>query len=752
MLQKLSILMRVVLGFSLLLLALAALVMPIMLSDINDIIESAESHELRVQFNKIKDRVEAEERLAIAMSMLVANQQSIQQSLANDDRKAVENELHQAFLLLKENFALRQLQFHTPPATSWLRLHKLEKFGDDLSTFRFTVVKTNATQQPISGLESGVAGLGIRGVAPVMVNQSHWGSVEFGFALGQDFFETVKQDTGLDTGFILSQKGQNKTYAATWGAQQILTDQEISEVLAGNEFIGQMKLGNKPVAIYARSINDYSGNPLGVLVLLRDRQDYIAQHDSAFITLAVIIGVFLVFGAGVAFVISQSIAKPLRYITQSMQNISTGDGDLTQRLPVIGHNEITEISREFNTFIEGIEKLIEELMHAVATVSTSGSHLFDVSDRTLDLANQQMQETTEIATAMNEMTATAQDVARGAASSADVTQVADDEAQKGRGIVEDAVNSINTLATDVSSMNEVVKDVESRTQQINKILDVIGDIAEQTNLLALNAAIEAARAGEQGRGFSVVADEVRALAHRTQSSTAEISEMINALRDGTGKTVKVIAESQEQSELTVQSAARAGEALQQITKAMDDIRDMTAQIASAAEEQTQVSETINQSVNSIGNRAGETASGAADILMSASGIGEELRNLMRTIRKFKVSKNDVIELEIAKAAHQAWKMRLRAFIDNKIDIGNAVSSHDCDFGKWLDSEGKANYAHLSQMSNIVKWHEEMHDEIKRVIEAKNNHNELSAEQSYRRITDLSAQLEHALNEVIRQVR
>ena len=301
-------------------------------------------------------------------------------------------------------------------------------------------------------------------------------------------------------------------------------------------------------------------------------------------------------------------------------------------------------------------------------------------------------------------------------------------------------------------MNEVVKDVESRTQQINKILDVIGDIAEQTNLLALNAAIEAARAGEQGRGFSVVADEVRALAHRTQSSTAEISEMINALRDGTGKTVKVIAESQEQSELTVQSAARAGEALQQITKAMDDIRDMTAQIASAAEEQTQVSETINQSVNSIGNRAGETASGAADILMSASGIGEELRNLMRTIRKFKVSKNDVIELEIAKAAHQAWKMRLRAFIDNKIDIGNAVSSHDCDFGKWLDSEGKANYAHLSQMSNIVKWHEEMHDEIKRVIEAKNNHNELSAEQSYRRITDLSAQLEHALDEVIRQVR
>jgi methyl-accepting chemotaxis protein len=656
MLNHLSIRMRVIGGFCLLLLLVALLVLPAVMRDFKNLIHSAEERELKVQFDKILERIESERRLAMAMATLVANQPTVEDALAAGARDRLLAELEAAFTRLQTEFGLRQLQFHTPPAISWLRVHQPGKYGDDLSGFRRTVVETNRSREAVSGVEQGVAGLGIRGMVPLHVDGRHWGSVEFGFSLGQPFFDQIKQDTGLDVALILNNEGQQSLFASTWGEQALLAPEVFQRALQGE---GQMEVGElagSPVAIYASQLNDFSGQAIGVLSLAMDRSSYISAYDRAFYELLMIIGAFLLLGVLIALYISRSVAKPLKQITAAMKNISSGDGDLTQRLPVSGKNELTDIANEFNYFISRIEVLIQELMRSVASVSSSGSHLFDISDHTQDLANRQQRETTEIATAMNEMTATAQEVARSAASSAEVTQKADQEARIGRQVVTDAIDAINSLAADVASMRDVIRDVEARSEKINTILDVIRDIADQTNLLALNAAIEAARAGEQGRGFSVVADEVRALAHRTQSSTAEINEMITALKEGTGRTVQVIEASQEQSEQTVSTAARAGEALQAITRGMDEIRDMTAQIASAAEQQTQVSETINASVERVGTGAEETSVGAADILVSAAGIGTELSQLMRVIRKFKVTQNDVIELEVAKAAHQAWKM------------------------------------------------------------------------------------------------
>jgi methyl-accepting chemotaxis protein len=335
-----------------------------------------------------------------------------------------------------------------------------------------------------------------------------------------------------------------------------------------------------------------------------------------------------------------------------------------------------------------------------------------------------------------------------------VTQKADEEAQIGHRVVEDAIDAINALAADVASMRDVIRDVETRSEKINTILDVIRDIADQTNLLALNAAIEAARAGEQGRGFSVVADEVRALAHRTQHSTAEINDMITALREGTGQTVQVIERSQAQSEQTVSTAARAGEALQAITRGMDEIRDMTAQIASAAEEQTQVSETINQSVERVGTGAEETSSAASDILVSAAGIGSELSQLMRVIRKFRVTQDDVIELEVAKAAHQAWKMRLRAFLDGHADIPHeqAVSSHECDFGRWYYTSGKERYGSSAALGAIEKPHDRLHQLIGEIIEAKHHGKEPEAERKYQEVAQLSGEIVSAIDRLIQEAR
>ncbi|MGD9861190.1 MAG: methyl-accepting chemotaxis protein [Marinobacterium sp.] len=754
MLNHLSIRMRVIGGFCLLLLLVALLVLPAVMRDFNNLIHAAEERELKVQFDKVLERIESERRLATAMATLVANQPSVQAALSDGARDRLLVELEGAFARLQSDFGLRQLQFHIPPAVSWLRVHRPEKYGDDLSGFRQTVVETNQKREAVSGVEQGVAGLGIRGMVPLEVAGHHWGSVEFGFSLGQSFFDQIKQETGLDVALILNNAGQQTLFASTWGDQALLDPDVFKLALRGEGQMGAGELAGSPVAIYSSQLQDFSGQSIGVLSLAMDRSSYIDAYEQAFYELLAIIGAFLVLGVLIALYISRSVAKPLLQITHAMKNISSGDGDLTQRLPVNGKNELTDIASEFNHFISRIEVLIQELMRAVASVSSSGSHLFDVSDHTLELANRQRRETTEIATAMNEMTATAQEVARSAASSAEVTQKADEEAQIGHRVVEDAIDAINALAADVASMRDVIRDVETRSEKINTILDVIRDIADQTNLLALNAAIEAARAGEQGRGFSVVADEVRALAHRTQNSTAEINDMISALKEGTGHTVRVIEQSQSQSEQTVSTAARAGEALQAITRGMDEIRDMTAQIASAAEEQTQVSETINQSVERVGTGAEETSVGASDILVSAAGIGSELSQLMRVIRKFRVTQDDVIELEVAKAAHQAWKMRLRAFLDGHADIPHeqAVSSHECDFGRWYYTTGKERYGNSSVLQAIEKPHDRLHQLIGEIIEAKHHGKEPEAERKYQEVAQLSGEIVSAIDRLIQEAR
>lgn len=752
MLNHLSIRMRVIGGFCLLLLLVAALVLPAVMRDLSGLIQSAEERELSVQFDKVLERIEAERRLATAMATLVAEQPSVQAAIQAGDRERLHQELEQAFETLQSDFGLRQLQFHLPPATSWLRVHRPERFGDDLSDFRRTVVATNRENQAVSGVERGVAGLGIRGMVPLSVEGEHWGSVEFGFSLGQPFFDQVKADTGLDVALILDDSGEQSLFATTWGEQALLGAGTFRSALQGNAQMDEGQLAGSPVAIYANQLTDFSGEPIGVLSLAMDRSNYISAYDDAFNQLVLIIGAFLVIGVLIALYISHSVSKPLLQITAAMKNISSGDGDLTQRLPVNGKNELTDIANEFNTFIARIEALIQEMMRAVASVSTSGSKLFDISDHTMDLADRQKKETTEIATAMNEMTATAQEVARSAASTAEVTQNADQHARNGNQVVDEAIAAINTLAADVASMSDVIRDVEERSEKINTILDVIGAIADQTNLLALNAAIEAARAGEQGRGFSVVADEVRALAKRTQDSTAEINDVITALKEGTGETVKVIAQSQKQSEQTVETAAKAGQALQDITRGMDEIRDMTAQIASAAEEQTQVSETINESVERVGAGAEETSYGASNILISAAGIGSELSHLMKVIRKFKVTQDDVIELEVAKAAHQAWKMRLRAFLDGEADIPHeqAVSSHDCDFGQWFYTTGKERYGSSSALQSIEKPHDRLHKLIGEIIEAKGRGQTAEAEDKYHEVAKLSDDIVHGIDQLIQQ--
>jgi methyl-accepting chemotaxis protein len=280
--------------------------------------------------------------------------------------------------------------------------------------------------------------------------------------------------------------------------------------------------------------------------------------------------------------------------------------------------------------------MITEVTSSTTVMAESSNNLMGITELTSQGVNQQRSQIEQVATAMNEMTATVQEVANHAQQAADSANEADQEAGHGSEVVYETIQSIDSLATEVEHAAGVIRKVESDSVQIGTVLDVIRSIAEQTNLLALNAAIEAARAGEQGRGFAVVADEVRTLASRTQQSTQEIQDMIEQLQTGAREAVTAMSNSQDKAQVTVEHAKSAGQTLEEITRKVATISQMNLQIATAAEQQSSVSEEINQNVVEISRVAEESAGGAKTTAAASGELSELAQQLQGLIAQFRV--------------------------------------------------------------------------------------------------------------------
>ncbi|WP_299203030.1 methyl-accepting chemotaxis protein [uncultured Amphritea sp.] len=754
MFSRLRIRSRILGGFFLLIILVCSIVMPVMFKDMHSLVQTAEKRELTGLYQQVLQKIDAEQRLATTLARFVASLPEVQQHIKNDDRTALQASMNSAFTVLKSEYGLRQFQFHQAPATSYLRVHKPEKYGDDLSGFRQTVVETNSTHTAVSGVEQGVAGLGIRGVVPVVIDGKNWGSVEFGFSLGQPFFDDFKQQTGVDIGLYVIKNGDLSAYGSTYQGALLFDQTALSQALFGEPQAGNFTLKGEDVAAFANQMNDFSGQAIGVIEIAMERSSYLAMINDSLIDTIAIGVVILLLGALVAVLITRSIARPLNEMHVAMDNIASGDGDLTRRLTVEGNNELSDIAGAFNDFVIKIETLVKTLMTSVSNVSNSGSELFDETEKTMRVAKNQQARTEEVATAVNEMTATAHDVAGNAENASSLTQSSQERSEHGYKTVTQSIATINLLAANVAETVKLVSQVDNQSTKIHTILDVIQGIAGQTNLLALNAAIEAARAGDQGRGFAVVADEVRSLAARTQNSAAEINEMITQLQTGTTHTVTVIEESQQQAKDTVSIATESGEALQSIRDAMALINDSVMLIASAAEEQSQVAESINQSVVDIADGATDVATGANHIMTTSSQIGSELNALMAVIRRFKVHKDPAIELAVARSAHQAWKMRLRSFLDGSgaLTAAQAVSHKECDFGRWYYGEGAHVCGEYPVLKQLEGPHERMHKLIGMIVEAKHAGKKQQAEDLYHEVCQLSETIVKGMEAAIAQFK
>jgi methyl-accepting chemotaxis protein len=334
--------------------------------------------------------------------------------------------------------------------------------------------------------------------------------------------------------------------------------------------------------------------------------------------------------------IARSIASPLAQAVDAMQNIASGDADLTRNLDSQWRDELTALNVHFNVFTNKLRTVIGQSMQTAGSLDQASQSLAEIASDSQRHSQQQSQQMELVATAIHEVSYAVQEVAKNAEHAANEVRQADEQARQGQHNIDNSLSQIDQLSETIGQAVEVIQSLAQESTQIGSVLEVIRAIAEQTNLLALNAAIEAARAGEQGRGFAVVADEVRLLAQRTQQSIAQIQGMIERLQGNSEAAVKVINTSSQAAQQTVEQARRTGESLHQILSALRNLTELNASIASATLEQSHVVEDINQNVTRAASLAHENAQAAGRSNEASQELGQLAGQLNRLLGQFRV--------------------------------------------------------------------------------------------------------------------
>lgn len=402
--------------------------------------------------------------------------------------------------------------------------------------------------------------------------------------------------------------------SAVWNYEEermkgILNSEQQSEDIAFIEITNEAKdvisqsSGKKTsevISFKLQHVEDGQSTSVGNVTLFIDSSSIERELSSLAFNImlkAILLDVFLITAMSILF--AKLVTKPLSYVANALENIARGEGDLTQRLRVKREDEIGLVAGSFNFFVEKIQLLVQSIQHSVQQTSEVSHNVYLASEASRGHLENQQEETDQVAAAITEMSASAKEIAHNVKLTADSAGQANQDAREVSAIIKVSIESINGLSKHLNEATTVVGALEDDVKGIVSVLDVIRGIAEQTNLLALNAAIEAARAGEQGRGFAVVADEVRALASRTQESTALIQKTIERLQLGAKSAVNVMEDSQVKSKASVENAESSGQSINSILSSTEQITDMATHIATAVEEQSTVAEELSHNVNRI---------------------------------------------------------------------------------------------------------------------------------------------------------
>jgi methyl-accepting chemotaxis protein len=615
---------------------------------ISGIVDRADERELRSHYDALQSRLGQEARRAAAMSAVVASIPAVQEAMAGDDREALKKLFVPSFAGLKADYGVDQFQFHTPPAISYLRVHQPAKFGDDLSSFRKTVVAANLDRKTIVGLEGGVAGLGIRGVVPIAQNGRHLGTVEFGLSFGQPFFDEFKRTRGVDIAFHLAAKNEFKVFAGTLDGQSFFDPADDRRASEGAFIVRRGTLKATPVAALLAPIKDFSGTPIGAVEIVMDNSEYVSLLDHARL-LAMglsLLGLAITIIAGL--LVASSISRPILAITGAMRNLAGGNldvalpaherkdevGQMARAVAVFKDNAIRfnrlqaeqeqaksqseqEKRQTLAALADGFEASVRNVVDSVSAAATE----MEATARSMSsIAEQSRQRTLAVSTASEQASDNVQTVAAAAEElSCSMNEI-------GRRL-EHATTVVGKAADNGQQSNTRVQTLAATVEKIGEVVSLINQIASQTNLLALNATIEAARAGESGRGFAVVASEVKTLASQTAKATEDIRAQIAAVQAETKAAV---------------------ESIHSICATIQEVDEISAAIASSVGQQGFATQEIARNVQQAAARTGDvsrnitgvttgvaaTGTAAQEVLSSAGELARQSNALRSEVDRF----------------------------------------------------------------------------------------------------------------------
>jgi len=385
--------------------------------------------------------------------------------------------------------------------------------------------------------------------------------------------------------------------------------------------------------VYSRGSN---GTPIGFVAVALSKEQLIADQRLSIYWSAAFAIVLL--GAAIYlfhFINNRAIVTPVNTIVSTISN-----ADLNVRFNSVEKDEVGELQRGFDTFIESIRQTLLQVQETTGRVSTSSTEISSSTEQMAAGSQEQSSQTSEVAAAVEEMTKTLEDNSKSIQTAAETAQKAGEEAQQGGTVVNETIEGMRRISTVVTQSSEQVKILGSSSDKIGEIIGVIDDIADQTNLLALNAAIEAARAGEQGRGFAVVADEVRKLAERTSKATKEIAMMIRQIQADTNQAVTSMQKGTEEVGRGITLAEQAGKMLQNIVGNADTVSQMMQQIATASREQTVTANQVSKNIESISSVTQESSGAIQQIAKTAEDLNQLTENLQQLLEKFNLGRTE----------------------------------------------------------------------------------------------------------------
>ncbi|KIL96852.1 Methyl-accepting chemotaxis protein [Paramagnetospirillum magnetotacticum MS-1] len=738
------------------------------------LIEQAEQRELMGRFEQLSDAIGNSSDQAKAMAALVANLPGIPHLVATASRDALALQMVPMFKAIAQPFGVEQFQFHTPPATSFLRVNSPAKFGDDLSSFRQTVVQTNATQQPNSGLEFGVTGLGVRGLMPLFDEGRHVGSVEFGMSFGQPFFADFKKSFGVDVALHIKAKDEFKIFAGTLPASTLSAD-EIATALGGKDIVKAMESDKGArTAVLARAIKDFSGKPVGVAEIVMDASHYGAQLSEARRTMSLLILGAVLVAVALSVVLSRSITRPVLAMSAAMDRIARRDFAVDihglERDDEIGHmaravqvvqkevqrtaeleeaqkRNLIELEQGHKALNDGMQMQLEGIVEAAMQSNEAGVVLARMSG-SVRRASEQSQ---SIASAIEQLVASVGTIAQSSEIAAGEASDAEAAAKEGVSATAAARRAMDGLLQAVSDVGGKIEALSSASDQIAAIIDQIEAIAGQTNLLALNATIEAARAGEAGKGFAVVAGEVKTLANQTAKATVDIRARIEGLvsdMDGARASMERSRGAANDGMAAVGQVTGGLEAIagriDGVTRRMHDIADILGQQNAAAAE-------VSSATGEIASLSEHNLEEIAQVLHSMT---EAATVLDRRAEDFAKMGTAETLLQVAKNDHIRFK---RSIIDrimgrNDLTADRLADHHTCRLGKWYDSLKDDRLTGLAAYGNLLDPHQRVHAHGKRALDLHAQGDTQAAMEEVDKLNGASHEVLSLLEEMARALR